>query len=690
LGPKQFLVSIGASIIYAALSLLFDPDHSNLYSPIFDGAEISPGIFFPALIAIFYGPIVGAFSAALGTLLYDIMSNIILEPYQPLTHENTIRIIGTLIGGFVVGYFAKPFRTAANMFDPTQERFYTPKQYFDVYFFRRLGRNVLSSVIGLAFISGLIIGYGSRINSNFNPDRSFDIFISTVYWNSIFLIFAMPLILILYSHMDYLVDKRVTLELDRRRQLTAHTKPNMPFEIIDAFSPEGEELWNLSWGSILLRIKNITNKPTRFSVRISSNDVFSPHRHATPELQPGEIDDMFFSVYGISPGEKTATMYINSREHNYFDQVNLEYSMASSNEILIQKLMGVFLTVGLIASAILVLMNIGKDFELNDATILALLTLPVEFVIILLMYLLWNSESFNRLLVKLRIRKDSESEEELVLDVDEKYYLEKYHKMKRYKRTSLIYLILSFTIFLPVCVMILLIQLQIRSVSSSIVFTMVLLMLILMFYSERYFEKGEKVAKTVLGKKELQKKVIKSAVAKGLIEQYKTHKINLKLHNPFQTKGLRIYLHSIDNVAPRFIELEDLEPLQERNIELEFTPLANGNREVALEFVEYADKNGERIIPSKANTFNLEVIKVKVAKIATLGLSQSQISLLRKVVAGVGAVSIALSFLSNVLRFEIDQQTLEITIPLIIVLQSPVIWLLLNLQNRFERKLKRL
>ncbi|MDH5404791.1 MAG: hypothetical protein OEY49_19970, partial [Candidatus Heimdallarchaeota archaeon] len=218
--------------------------------------------------------------------------------------------------------------------------------------------------------------------------------------------------------------------------------------------------------------------------------------------------------------------------------------------------------------------------------------------------------------------------------------------------------------------------------SILIIFAISLTLLVI---SNIYMERADKIEEQIISQKELQYKVIRTAFTNSSIIKNKSTEMKITVHNPFKTKGMRIYLHSIDNVTPKSIVIPDFEPETTKQITFDYIALSKGNREIGLEFVQYSDESGNRVPAQKSKTFDQETIKLKVSGETVFGLSESQVNLIGRLITGIGAITIAISFLANAFAVTLDPNVLQTTIPIIILLQSPVVWLVLFFNNKLSK-----
>ncbi len=681
IGGRELLVSMVASVIYAGVSLLFDEDLNLLFeSDIFQNSR--PMIFLLALISIFYGPVIGAFSAGFGNLFFDIGKGILLSEQFDL--DNWVGFAANFAGGMVVGIFSKNYSSASSIFDFTDDDPDHVWEIFNYEYFKRLIRNTVASTIGFSIVVGAIIGYGLRLTPGFEGN-SFDIFTKIAYSNGIYLLIAVPTFYILTTIVDFFGDKSVAEKREKSRTVEVSTDSTL-YEV-SAIVPKGEELFNNQWGAMELTIKNISDHQERFALRVSSNDIFSPARHLTPPLEPGQEDKMYFSVYPLSPGVKEAGIFVEDRHYKTTEGL-MRYSVSSTGTVMVQKIMGLFLVAGLLVTGFSIFQNIAEDASLSKSIVVALVSIPIEMIIIYFLYWL-NGRDVTKKLFGVYEKFLRGEEKKCLVGPFEEDTNNAQREIRRYRIISWIFLVLGTITFLGVWSILVYTEYlgnDLGDQGDYLIYT-VILMFLLMFISQIYMEKADNKQEEIDMSELIEEKVILNAIATSHMIKNKTTRIEISVRNPFETKGMRLYLHTIDHISPKEYVL-DITPGSTTTVLLDYTPLDEGKREITFEIVPFRDKEGNIMPAENTETFDQESLKFKVDADSVLGLSPTQISLIKKVIAGAGAISVAFSAVANVLNLQIDPQTLNTSIPLILILQSPVFWFYLYFQNKSTKRLE--
>lgn len=673
IGIKEISTSIAVSIIYAGLSSILDPDVGYFFKNNPFSAGI-PAIFLLAIVGILYGPIIGGLSAGFGNLFFDLLKGPILQG-QPLNVGNLVGFVAFLVGGFIVGVISTPSKDAEDLFNFSSDKNIPLKDLFQGSYWIRLIRNIIASVIGLSLVSGFVIAYGMRIKRGFNYSTSFPTFTSISYQNAEILLLTVPIILILISIVDFNSDKKTGERINKRRNLS-FLQMDDNFELSGTI-PDGNELWQGRWGAIKINIKNKSNNVAKYDIRVSSDDIFTPHKHITPLLKPNEEHQMYFDVFGVDDGERTPQIHVNSSENNETVSSTFYYFVEPTATLIIQKLVSIFLIIGLIASILAISRNIVQNAKLDTLTLISLIVVPIEIFIVMFIYWIWPKIKFEREL-KEGIDPYQQNFDALTQEQRKSYQ----SSIKYNSRVARILYSISGIFVIAIYAIIIYIQGFNHQINwGDKFFWLIGVLLIFVISGLYFFEKANEKQNQMEKIDELNEKVVRSIQSKKTPIKFKTSRIVINIKNIYDNPGLRLYIHGIDHFYPEKLEL-DLKPGENTYITLDYTPLDDGKRSISIEIVEFKDKNGTIIPPEEAKTLDQETVDFKVTTATTLGLSPKQISLLKKVIAGVGAASVALGTLADIFQIKLDPQTLNATIPLIVLLQSPVIWLLLYFQNK--------
>ncbi len=687
-GLKDLALSLGGGILYISINLLLDPELGLIFSRNPFSTRF-PGIVVLAMVAIFYGPIVGILASGFGTIGYSIVIHLILVN-SIIPRADLLLIIGAMIGGMIAGGFSVPFR-AREMEISDLSGMESLKDLFSARYIRNLLRNTIASVLGYAFVFSLWITYGNRI---------FDLrfvaypnFIQMSYGNGLFLLFAIPLFYISITIADFLNEKETLETMGSLSEPKIVLQDSNTFQIVDVTIPEEEDIWQDGWGALNLTIANISNEPKKLEVRVTSNDIFSPDSHDTPLLQPNETDGMYFNVYGLSPGEKQATVIVSEKNSDIEEKANVSYYVRSSSSILIQRFSAIFLVLGLAVAVFAIADEIRDDARLDTPVLLSLLAIPIEIILILALNWLYSKNTTKRIvrIATLGMVGTTEEKESLEFHTDEEAYIQSLQSIEsRNRQISRIFLTVSAILFGSAWAIIIITRpaiMQNRVIGfGDLIFYNILALIVTSVISQVYLERAEKAKQQLSEHEAFEKRIVKSLLAAGSLVKYKETRMIGRLVNPLNTRGVRVYIHSLDHVVPRVILL-DIPPKSETAFEFNYVPLDSGTRKISFEIVPFRDENGNVIPGEVAETYDQETVTVHSASQLAFGLTPTQIEILKRLITGAGIIAVAITFLARIFGIILDPVTLRSTIPLVIILQSPVIYLYLYLRNRRAKSL---
>ncbi|MEA2069779.1 MAG: hypothetical protein U9O98_00660 [Asgard group archaeon] len=299
---KNLVIIFVMSILYALNS--FAIGEIKLQPGIEGGGELRPLIFIPALAAILFGPMVGAFSAGIGNLLMDIINDTILEP-SILDLSNLAGLLGNFVGALVVGILGWQLK-----FDKDDAIFFSGKNWLHYL------QNTLAAIIGMGLVTGETIGLLSvafnKATWSFGNSLSAMIF----YSNTFFLLISfIPLQLIIATY-EKIRAKRYHKSLLESKKVTVIEEPENPpakIEEIEIIPGEGQEgLIKDEWSQIKLVIRNQLTIPTAFRIEINCEDRVAPSVDYTYKLEPNETDEKFFQINPFNDSERVFTIYIKN------------------------------------------------------------------------------------------------------------------------------------------------------------------------------------------------------------------------------------------------------------------------------------------------------------------------------------------------------------------------------------------
>jgi len=682
------------SILYSATSYLLL--EANMIPELHSG-DIRPSIFLPAIVSIMYGPIIGGLAAGFGNLLVDIIKKEIIT-HEGLEIKHLIGFLANLMGGIVTGVIGKFLNLNAQNFE--KKAFI--KKWVQIAI--NLLRNTIASIIGYGVVIGLIIGEGlAWAYPNIDFKEGIIISAHIFYWNSLFLLIFVPGLLLLIMYTDSLFSKWKLEELNRRRHLKIvypkKDRHDLGFEIIDAISPIGDELYAITWGAVELTIKNTGNETVKFLVSIISNDVFSPTEQRTPLLAPGEIDTLYFNVYPTSPGVNDAIVRVQKVLPSTKKQMHLGvgnvstydlkmiYDVGTSSDFLINRIMGFFFVIGLLVTIAIMYFNIKDQLRLSREILFSLLVIPVE-IILLLIYFWLKKQKITELTMSMLSKGGTQVVNVIVAPI-KLISKKKNEETKKYYYFALGFYFLSILAVIVLFYQTYVIVILKRTPTDAayiVIFVTMTLSIVFPILATHFYEDISESVETINDLIPEKVKIIEKVIIEQNPIKFRNTKIKLLINNPQPDRGLRIFFHSFDHVIPRKMTLPG--PFNKKMIEINYVPLAVGKRELAVEFVEYFDDKGRVIDIEEAETIDQETVFLNVHSGSILGISPKQINLLKKILTLAGVIALSIAFIAKIFNYSLDPDSLSTSLSLMLLLQTPVLYLYLYLSNKVEKIIK--
>ena len=672
----NFTVAIILSILYASLSalLLVSDFAQNLQF-----GDIRPAIFFPALVSILFGPIIGMIAGGFGNLLYDIFENIIIEGGS-LTIKNLVGFLANLLAGLITGGLAYSAYDKEDLdLQSLRNNFSIPKLWL-------LLKNTVASIIGFGFIVGYGIGLGLYLVGVIPFTIGMTVAFNITLWNSIALLVGIPTVLVILT-ITWFYYGRKSLELqEKRRQIDVTIANDFPIKIVSCEVPVGDELKALEWGAINMLVENPRDTPTRYYFKPLSTDVYKPLVHTTPVLKQGEKDQVYFNVYTFEPKMKTVEIecgIISEHSHAPYDTIEskgkilLTYEVSSSLHAIIHNVMNFAVFIGLLSSLALVSMNLYYTGSLtpSPSLVIVLIIIFIEFLFVYVYY--WSKKTRVVRFMMGVAKKGTTGLVKSTVNKIRKTSLPWLEKLKRaFYVLGLVFLLGAFW-YLYLIIL--------KSQEISWVYPTILASLSFAFLIayEILFETTLEEENVTFDKN----KFIQAVFIDKQPVLYQDTKVTVLLRNTTESNGLRVFLNSLDHVFPIQFNLK-LKPGEETTFSFAFVPIGIGTREISFELVEYLQKDGSIVPLEKAKTFDQESVILKVSKGSILGLTPSEISFLKKFLTATSIFTISVIFVFNYFNIHLNTEVLSTFIPLLFLLQAPVILFSFYMSNKTEKALQ--
>ena len=301
---KKDLNSLKENLLFAiTFAIFYGIEAFFLNEEAFTGyGQYRPLVFLPALAAIVFGPLVGAFVGGFGNLTNDIIKKMIVQ-HKPLHIGHLFGFLGNFIGAYVVGVLSIDVDVKS-------------KGLFSKESFKGYVWDSIAGSIGMGGVTGFIIAFGELAVGKITTIENALIFSGTItFWNSVFMTLLLPM-LPLYGYLE-----KIHLEKKKRKakELTEIQIAKLEKEafanliggrFIDSLPLEKE------WAEMGIKVKNKTNDTMRFRVEIIGPDIIQPSTMYTKKIPPGEIDEVTFSIYPLDKGERHFKVRIVPRSEN--------------------------------------------------------------------------------------------------------------------------------------------------------------------------------------------------------------------------------------------------------------------------------------------------------------------------------------------------------------------------------------
>ncbi len=281
---KNLLFAIAFAIFYGIEVYFLNQEALTGYG------QYRPLIFLPALASIAFGPLVGAFVGGFGNLTNDIIRKMIIE-HESLHMGHLMGFIGNFIGAYVVGVLSVDI-------DVKSKGLFSKESFKDYIW------NTVAGFIGMGAVTGFIIGFGRLLIGKAQTIEEAILFAGTVtFWNGVFMLILLA-VLPLYGYLEKVYLEKQEAKKRELVKIKIVESKDSPFSdiiegrFIDSVPIEKE------WATMGIQIKNTSDKTLRFKAEIIGPDIIQPSVKFTKKLNPGEVDEVTFSIYPLDEGER--------------------------------------------------------------------------------------------------------------------------------------------------------------------------------------------------------------------------------------------------------------------------------------------------------------------------------------------------------------------------------------------------
>ena len=283
-------VIVAVALIYSMNAFLLE-SASNLFP---HGERIA--IMVPAYASIIFGPLIGGLGTGFGNLLFDIFEKMVLSQ-EGLAARHVLGFFANMLGAMVTGFYSQRI-----IMKEDDKIFSLEKMALAI-------RNTFASVLGLAIVTGVMIGYGRWLLSyvgldTYTLENGINLAGIIITSNGFVLLVAMIPLQIAFM----LVERRRiriynrTLE-ESRRMVPIKTEKKSPLSI-EYFKGVGKGFVLRSWSTIQMKIKNNLDVPMRYRVEVRAQDHIDPNVFYTEKMQPGGKDVIDLQLYPFDDAER--------------------------------------------------------------------------------------------------------------------------------------------------------------------------------------------------------------------------------------------------------------------------------------------------------------------------------------------------------------------------------------------------
>ncbi len=308
----KIVIGILLGVSYALTALLFE--ESILKAPENIGTKFRPAIFLLALSAILFGPIIGMVSAGLGNLLFDLLKDSFIE-MRTLDADIFVGLIANGAAGFFLGLLAHPVDLTLEKV--SNKRMVIKNALHPRHLYERVFLNTLQSILLFGGLVASVIAIGDPIveGTEFTT-AGLGTFEAIFFWNSVFLLMTMPVLLLSYSLISYW--KKMS-DLKRIEQLKVLTISYLTSEgkksdsgapsvkVISARVTGETEFITNQWNSMRLDFRSQREHPVDVRCELASHDILRPD-HFQVTLEPRKVKSVNVNVYPLKRG--TANMVL--------------------------------------------------------------------------------------------------------------------------------------------------------------------------------------------------------------------------------------------------------------------------------------------------------------------------------------------------------------------------------------------
>ncbi len=300
------------SIIYSLSALLLNvPQMSAILQH-----EERLTIVFTALGSIIFGPIIGGLGAGFGNVLYDLISHFIIDP-RPLSIKNFLGFIGNLVGGAIIGWYARKL---------------TVRPDDKIFTFENLKKwihNTFATIFGLSVVLPIIIGGGGYLLTLmgiyvYSAEKAIEKIGEIAISNGIVAVTLMIPVQITFMILEQRRLRSYRNILKQTIRLKRISRPKSEIVKIKWIHGGKNGFVLGKWGSIDMLVQNVLDVPMKFRVEVHAQDRIDPSVFYTKMLKPGEVDHLYVEIFPFDDAKRELTITFRPWVETYDELVRMK------------------------------------------------------------------------------------------------------------------------------------------------------------------------------------------------------------------------------------------------------------------------------------------------------------------------------------------------------------------------------
>ncbi|MHA2246742.1 MAG: ECF transporter S component, partial [Candidatus Hodarchaeales archaeon] len=303
----RFVVGFLFAVLYAASALLFEVS-SFFQPPEGTGTKFRPAIFMLAITSVIFGPTVGFVTGSVGNLLFDIVADVMIGG-EVLEPKHVVGLLANGLGGFLLGVFAK--EVDINKIKRVKDILLSKVIIFQVFW------NTILSIIFFGGFVAIFIAIGKPLVEGDNYiTAGISTFGIIFYWNSTFLLMAIPIFFLAYLFMSLFSEKRKLKRIEKLKTFKIYDDKDKDesqtyFKIASVKVIGETELLTRHWNQVQISFRHSYPHPISVSAELCGAESFHPDNFFLPSIEPEKRIKMSFSLLPLAKGFKQMRLKLN-------------------------------------------------------------------------------------------------------------------------------------------------------------------------------------------------------------------------------------------------------------------------------------------------------------------------------------------------------------------------------------------